>query len=123
MTQWAKQQACWEGFKKVPVPLDESVKDDLITATEAQVRTSDDRKQRAMDTGFEAVARVLAVKTEVWEGVYKSTSQAPISPTEKDLIQMFGLRRDKVPTERQAAVLLRLLERMAANGVLRHDSF
>ncbi len=123
VTQWAKQQACWEGFKKVPVPLDESVKDDLITATEAQVRTSDDRKQRAMDTGFEAVARVLAVKTEVWESVHRSTSQAPISPTEKDLIQMFGLRRDKVPSERQAAVLLRLLERMVANGVVSHESF
>ena len=123
VTQWAKQQACWEGFKKTNVRVDIAVENDLVTAGEAQVRTSEDRKQRAMDSGFDLMTRVLSVDQSVWETVYRSTAEVPISPTERDLIQAFGLRKGKVPTERQAAVLQRVLERMAATGVIGRDSF
>lgn len=121
VTQWAKQQACWEGFKKVGVRLEGGIENDLVTADEARGQASDDRKQRAMDTGFEAVKRVLAVKPQVWETVYRA--QVPMSPTEKDLVQMFGLRQGKVPSERQGAVLLRLLGRMADSGIIWRDSY
>jgi hypothetical protein len=123
VTQWAKQQACWEGFKKVAIRLNDAVQGDLVTADEAQDEASDHRKERAMDTGFEAVKRVLSVKAKVWEAIYSSTNQVPISPTEKSLVQMFGLRNGKVPSDRQAAVLLRLLHRMADNGVLSRDAY
>ena len=123
VTQWAKQQACWEGFKKVVIRLKDVVQGDLVTADEARVEASDLRKERAMDTGFEAVQRVLSVKAEVWETMYSSTIQVPISPTEKSLVQMFGLRSGKVPSDRQAAVLLRLLHRMADDGVLSRDAY
>jgi len=123
VTQWAKQQACWEGFIKVSIHLDEAVQADLVTAERALVQVSDDRKQRAMDTGFEAITRALAVKLRVWETVYGGTEQVPISPTERDLVKLFGLRPGKVPSERQAAVLLRLLDRMADSGVIGRDSY
>lgn len=123
VTQWAKQQACWEGFTKVPIRLEDAVKADLVGAEEAQLQVSDDRKQRAMDSGFEVIKRVLAVKLQVWETVYHSTERVSISPTERDLVQMFGLRQGKVPSERQAAVLLRLLDRMAESGVLGRDAY
>jgi hypothetical protein len=74
-----------------------------------------------MDTGFEVVKRVLAVKPQVWETVYRA--QVPMSPTEKDLVQMFGLRQGKVPSDRQGAVLLRLLGRMAESGIIGRDDY
>lgn len=123
VTQWAKQQACWEGFKKVRVSLDEAVEEDLITAAQAHARAADERKERSMDTGFEGVKKVLAVSPQVWENIYRSASQLPISPTEKSLVELFGLRQGRVPSDRQAAVLLRLLDRMAANGVIGRDAF
>lgn len=123
VTQWAKQQACWERFKKVGVRLDSAVKDDMVTVDEAQVQAADNRKQRAMDTRFEVLKRVLAVKPHVWGTLYRSSAQAPMSPTEKSLVQMFGLRQGKVPSDRQAAVLLRLLDRMAENGIIGRDAY
>ena len=123
MTQWAKQQACWEGFKQISNRLDNTVEEDLVSADESQMQAADDRKQRAMDTGLEAVKRVLAVKPHVWEMVSRSTSKVSMSPTEGDLVQLFGLRRGKVPSDRQAAVLLRLLDRMADNGVIARDAY
>jgi hypothetical protein len=121
VTQWAKQQACWEGFKNVGVRLGSDIENDLVTAEEAGGQAADDRKQRAMDTGFEVVKRILAVKPQVWETVYRA--QVPISPTEKDLVQMFGLRQGKVPSDRQGAVLLRLLGRMAESGIIGRDDY
>jgi hypothetical protein len=121
VTQWAKQQACWESFKKVSVRLDVSIENDLLLADDARGQAIDDRKQRAMDTGFEVVKRILTVKPQVWETIYRA--QIPVSPTERDLVQMFGLRQGKIPTDRQAAVLLRLLGRMAESGIIARDVY
>lgn len=123
VTQWAKQQACWEGFKRLHIKLDDVVEGDLIAAAQAQVQAADDRKERAMDTGFEGVKRVLAVSPPVWETIYGATSQVPMSPTEKSLVELFGLRQGRVPSDRQAAVLLRLLDRMAVHGVIHSDPY
>ncbi|PPH21992.1 hypothetical protein C5C99_05500 [Rathayibacter sp. AY1C4] len=123
VTQWAKQPACWEGFKKIPLRLADGVVDDLMRTEDERQRSIEERNQRAMDTGFEAVTRILSVKAVVWEQIYRASDRVPISPTESDLVKSFGLRQGRVPTERQAAVLLRVLDRMKEGGVLRADSY
>jgi len=123
VTQWAKQQACWEGFKKTVIRLDHAIESDLVSADEALVQTADARKQRSIDTGIEAVQRVLAVKPDVWEAICRSATKVSVSPIEEDLVKLFGLKRGKVPSDRQAAVLLRLLARMADSGVLSRNAY
>lgn len=120
VTQWAKQQACWERFAKTRVWLPDAIGQDVLSGDESRTLAKDERKQRAMDTGFEAIQRVLAVKPIVWDGVYRAGG---LSPMESDLVQLCGLRRGKIPTERQAGALLRLLERAAGSGVIPRDSF
>lgn len=123
VTQWAKQPACWEGFKNVPIRLGSELAADLVAFEAARIEATDDRKERAIDTGFEVVKRVLDVTPSVWEAVYRATDRVSISPTESDLVRMFGLKSGRVPTERQGAVLLRLLQRMAEGGVIRPDEY
>lgn len=123
VTQWAKQQACWERFKEVRVHLDPFVEKDTISTDRARVRETNDRRQRAMDTGFEAVGRVLEVRPDVWAAVAESVNHIAVSPSEKDLIRLFGLQQGKVPSERQAVKLLKLLQRMTDNGVLAEGAF
>jgi len=120
VTQWAKQQASWDRFTKTPIRIPASIESDLMTGDESRTLVKDERKQRAMDTGFEAIQQVLAVKPTVWDSVYRS---AGLSPMESDLVQMFGLREGKIPTDRQASAMIRLLTRMADNGVIPRDSF
>jgi len=120
VTQWAKQQACWERFQKRQVSLPPSIVDELVTAEDARVAERDDRKQRSMDSGFEGIQRVMSVKPEIWERVYRSGG---LSPVEGDLLRLFGLKRGGVPSEKQAAVMLRLLSRMTDNGLIDGDSF
>ena len=119
VTQWAKQQACWERFSKIRLMLPNEIEHELVTAEDATTQAKDDRKQQAMDTGFAAIQRVMAVAGPVWENVYR---QRGLSPMETDLVNAFGLSNG-VPSERQAGVLLRLLDRMASEGVVRREDF
>lgn len=123
VTQWAKQQVCWEGFKGVQIRLSDDVRGDLITVSQARVNASDDRKQRVMDTGLEVLKRIVAVSPEIWGTVYRAASQVPMSPTEKRLVEMFGLQKGRIPSDRQAAVLLRLLDRMAVHGAISRNDY
>lgn len=119
VTQWAKQQACWDRFSKMSLTLPAEIEQELVSAQDAGIQAKDDRKQQAMDTGFEAVQKAMSVKQAIWERVYRHRG---LSPMETDLIQLFGLQRG-VPSERQAAALLRLLSRMADEGVVSRDEF
>jgi hypothetical protein len=123
VTQWAKQQACWEVFKRAHIRLDSTVEEDLVSAAQAHVQAADDRKQRATDTGIEVVSRVLGLSSQLWKTVYGAKMRVPMSPTEKNLVEMFGLRQGRVPSDRQAAVLLRLLDRMADHGIISREAY
>ena len=123
VTQWAKQQACWERFKVIPLKLSRIVGDDLFSASAASTKAADDRRQRVMDSGFEMIERVLAVSPATWGAVESTPATIPMSPTEKELVRRFGQRRGQVPTERQASALLRLFDRLSEHGLLNRADY
>lgn len=90
-----------------------------MSAQDALTQAKDDRKQQVMDSGFESVRRVMEVKSAVWPVISRHRG---LSPMEVDLIHRFGLTKG-VPSERQAGVLLRLLSRMADEGVINREEF
>nr|WP_274636497.1 AIPR family protein [Microbacterium bovistercoris] len=120
VTQWAKQQGCWDRFSKSQIRLSESIAADLTSSEDALSSVKEERKLRAMDTGIENVTKVMAVPAATWATVCGSGN---LSPLESDLVQLFGLSKRGVPSEKQAATLIRLLTRMADNGAIRRDSF
>jgi hypothetical protein len=123
VTQWAKQTACWEGFSKVSIAVDSAVAEDLLDANESAVLQREATKVRKMDSGFEAINRVLEVMPETWKSVAMSVSKHPISPMEADLVEAFGAGNKKVPSERQAKALIRMLDRFSSIGVIGRDDY
>lgn len=123
VTQWAKQVACWEGFSKVEVVLDGSLIDDLVELEVASNAEKDAKKLRMIDSGFEAIQRIVNVSPQVWTAVLAPNPGTSISPMEADLIREFGSKKGKVPSERQAQALLRLLERFVASGAIGKDDY
>lgn len=123
VTQWAKQSACWDGFAKVPVSLNESLLDDLVDADVSTGLEKEARQLREVDSGFEAIKRVIDVKPAVWQAVLDPNTGVAISPMEADLIRAFGTSKGKVPSERQAKALLRMLDRLSSLGVIAKDGF
>ncbi|MEV8267629.1 AIPR family protein [Microbacterium sp. NPDC076911] len=120
VTQWAKQQACWDRFSKVHLQLPGTVRMTLVSADDARASTREDRKLRVMDTGIENIRRVMTVPRATWTSVHQS---GHLSPLESDLLQLFGLKTGGVPSEKQASALLGLLERMADGGTIARGSF
>lgn len=123
VTQWAKQPACWEGFSKIAIDGVSTVASDLLDANEYATIQKEASVVRKMDSGFEAVARVLAVKQSTWVTVANSVSRNPISPMEIALFEEFGSGKKKVPSERQAKALLRMLDRFASAGVIGRNEY
>jgi hypothetical protein len=120
VTQWAKQPACWDRLSRMAVSLASGVEGDLGDAAEAQTRERDQKEQQAMDSGFGSIVRVLNVDSDIWRIAFASTD---MSPVERNLLQLFGASKGKVPSERQAETLLRLLNRLADNGAIKRDAF
>lgn len=123
VTQWAKQQACWEKFKNVNILLGDDLRSDLVSKIEAQSQIADARKERSVDTGFEIIARIMSVELSIWELALSSPPGFRFSPTESSLIRKFGMSSGAVPSERQASTLLRVLVRMSDQGLIAADSF
>lgn len=123
VTQWAKQAVCWDEFKELYLPLHASLENELVSAADTQSVQRENRKQRSMDTGFEAVVRIINVGPEVWEAVQRPSRDVSLSPMERDLVRLFGSGLGNVPTERQARALLRMLKRMEQYGVVHPEAY
>jgi hypothetical protein len=119
VTQWAKQQACWDRFSKSALTLSQPIAGELMSAEDFHIVATDARKQRVMDSGFEKIQRVMAVNAATWQAIYRAGG---LSPLESDLVQLIGLQERGVPSDKQATVLIRLLGRMADNGAIPRDS-
>jgi hypothetical protein len=122
VTQWAKQQACWDGFSKVKFGLDASIQSDLIGQVEAREEAVEQTKLRKLDSEVEAVTRIISVPPSIWQQVRSSDHNVAISPMERDLISLFA-QTNKVPSDKQARALLRMLERFVDAGVIRSSSY
>lgn len=117
VTQWAKQQACWDGFSRKQIQLGKDIVNDLLTSAEFESAVRDAKKTQAIDNEFQDIQRVMNVPKNIWSEVIGAMSQVPISPTETELIAKFG-SGEKVPTERQARALLRMLARFSDIGII-----
>lgn len=124
VTQWAKQEAAWDGLRRIRLTLPADISDDLVDAEDVRTRAIDDRKLRALDTSIESTKRVLEVSRDVWRTVRSAPRSSSLSPMEASLVDLFGLASQRgIPSDKQAAALLRALDRMAQNGVIPRDSY
>jgi hypothetical protein len=117
VTQWAKQQACWDSFSKASFQLAVDLTSDLIGNSEALEIKSEDRKIRQIDSSLEAMATIIEIEADTWDLIIAKLNEANPSPKERDLVKLFSYKK-AVPSELQAKVLLRLIQRMQSVGLI-----
>lgn len=117
VTQWAKQQSCWDGFASQRLEIAGDFSNDLLEAEEANLNLLDERRLRTIDVGLEALSAVVGISSDDWDLVLKGLNEASPSPKERDMVKLFAFGRN-VPSELQAKVILRLVERMKLLGLL-----
>lgn len=122
VTQWAKQPAAWEAAKRCGIEVPASVAKDLLGVAEERSRLDDAKRERQIDSGLEALSRVLKVSQATWEAVLtEGTRGAVLTPTDAALVQL--MLKKSLPTDRQALRLARILERCSQEGIVPDDSY
>lgn len=121
VTQWAKQEEAWKRAQRCPVTLAKGIETDLVDVTEHRARAVDAKRERAIDTGLEAVTRVMKVRREAWgDFLLAARGSGVLSPTDLEIIQIVAT--GQVPSDRQAARALRALERGVSEGFIATDA-
>ena len=118
VTQWAKQEQCWENVRAVPFSISESIKDYGVSAAERSKEKKAARKTQEIDSGIAAQGLVVEQPVRYWEKILADPVLASsLSPVDTDLVSMMTKPRT-VPSEKQAARLVRVLKIAIQNGTI-----
>ena len=123
VTQWAKQPACWDRFTGISVQLGDQILPDLASVETSILLKQDQKQQQKLVNEVEAATRIIQISPDIWDLVSKRTSEVTLSPMERDFLRLFGAGKGNVPTERQARLVLRMLQKYVDIGILRSSDF
>lgn len=117
--EYCKNQLCWKQLLTA-LGSDTSIAtpgDAVLDLAGAAVQREDDRSDRRIDSGIDAQARVVELGGPYWREVLAFCRQERIgSPTEINILSTCAAIPNRVPSEKQAAVALRILERAQGEG-------
>lgn len=123
VTQWAKQQACWERVKSADVLIGADFRRALEEEEVAHTRRADSRKLQSLDNEFAEIERILAVDTSIWEtALTRGVADGLLTSTQVGIIEKLN-RGSLVPTARQSTAALSALDRLVEVGMIGEDEF
>lgn len=119
VTEWAKNQACWEKVRKLKIDWISELDDETIPLEEQKSRKAGDRREQRTAEGIDAQAKVVKAGQGFWEQLLKwAQKESPLSEKERGIFQVV-IQMDttgKPPSEKQAKALLEFYERMREMG-------
>ena len=122
ITEWCKRDACWLGLQENLATLmnllPASFFEELISADEAQDTAHSAVKTQKMRNGIEAQRAVFEIPAETWADILlRGQEKRLYSPKEIGILQVATQMPDKIPTEKQAFVLLEILEKAKLEAI------
>jgi hypothetical protein len=117
ISEWAKQQACRRAALEAPVPLSNGFEAWVVTGDERKASKREQRATGLIDRGLDSVKQVLSHDARYWESLrgFCRTKRILLPEDEKALIPACKIPI-MVPTDRQAARLLQLVDRAVGAG-------
>ena len=117
VTEWAKQEACWNRVKQMDVEWPEALKGDLISSEDL----TDERRTAVMDqrmlNGIEAQTIVFQTGSDFWSDVKEwGLSKGLLSPDDTGILDVARSVPDRVPSERQSIRAIEVLRRLHEEG-------
>ncbi|GAA4717367.1 AIPR family protein [Pedococcus ginsenosidimutans] len=117
VTEWAKREQCWEAVRAQTVPLPSEVQDWLLSVDVVMDEKRDATRVQRIDNGIEAQTAVFQVSASEWSSMEQFlASNRLLSPSEQSVLGLMTGRRPGVPSEKQAAWLLKIREKATAHG-------
>ena len=122
VSEWAKRQACWDRMKnRIPSLLNElpPAFSSLLIQKDAERAEKREAKieQKVVD-GVEAIAKATQVSAVTWRVIRdRLLEKKVLSRVEADIIGIVTKVPQGIPSERQAAILISILERGENEGI------
>lgn len=123
ISEWCKREACWTRLQTrisdVEKLLPPDFMDRLLSLDDQATETRSARKTQRIDNGIEAQRHVLAVPAPEWARIHQALlAKNLLTPKEIGVLQVAMKIPVKIPTEKQCAILLDVLGRGRAEGIV-----
>ena len=122
ITEWCKKDACWQRIQAQVSHLEsafpQAFRDDLVSLEEHKEEARDAKKTQKIDDGIAMQQQVFEVPVKQWtlileEGMKKKF----LTPKEIGILRIAQQIPARIPTEKQSAVLLDVLEKAREEGI------
>jgi hypothetical protein len=123
ISEWCKREACWTRIQArvgdIERLLPPEFNDRLLSLDDQATETRSAKKTQRIDNGIEAQRHVLAVPAPEWARLHQALlAKNLLTPKESGILQVAMQIPVKIPTEKQCAILLEVLDRGRLEGVL-----
>lgn len=122
ISEWCKKEACWTRIQarinKIEADFPPEFYSLLMSSDEkaAEVRTA--RQTQRIDNGIEAQRQVLSIPGKKWGHLYQALREKELlTPKETGILRIAMQIPAKVPSEKQCAVLIDILEKGRTEGI------
>ncbi|MEM7430147.1 MAG: AIPR family protein [Pseudomonadota bacterium] len=118
VTEWAKKQACWGRVQKLTLSWPQDFLDELISHAEQKGRKREGRKDQKLLMGIEAQTAVVSAGGAFWQRVGEwGLGRRLLSERDMGALQTASRVPDKLPSEKQAALVVEILSRLRQEGL------
>ena len=118
MSEWAKQQACWNGMKARTLNYDYDFETCLTLVDIARAAKRDEKAKKAMTEGINAQAQVVNLGGEFWKNALAWGRQRKrLTPKDMQILEVCASMPRRIPSELQARHALDALGRMRDQGL------
>lgn len=117
VTEWAKKQACWSRVAALSIEWPNDWHDELLSGDEQKGLVRDGVKEQRMLNGIEGQSAVIRAGADLWREVLQwGVERELLSQKEADILRVAADMPRKMPTEKQAALVLKTLSRLRGEG-------
>ncbi|MBG6154753.1 hypothetical protein IWQ52_000619 [Labrenzia sp. EL_159] len=122
MSEWAKKQACWEGFRKGKLKYSDEFTDLLVEPEEIKAEDAQVRDDENLTKSVEAQTKVFELGASFWaEARDWGRAQRILSPSEYGVLDVCSKMPNRIPTEKQTSFALEILVKLKDNGFEKQD--
>ena len=123
MSEWAKQQACWNGLKGRKLEYDEDFETFLTFEEAARVMQKDERKKKKEIDGIVAQAEVVNLGPVFWRQILdRGLAARKLTPRDQQVLQTCASMPRHLPNEIQSKHAIHVLEMIERKGSCPSDA-
>ncbi len=117
VTEWAKQQACWNRVERLRVKWPASLEQELLTDEEVISNKRAAAKDQRELNGIEAQTAVVSAGAEFWKSLKQwGVDEGMLSPTDAGVLDVASAVPAKLPSEKQSLRTMKILKRLQDAG-------